>query len=367
MILFFIVILPCILYLVSSLYKKSTHRLNTRYIVRCTAVLILITNIALLTAQDIHFSQYNGSLINLNPANTGFFDGNYRINGIYRSQWTSVPVPYRSISFAADGRFKTKKMTKDCFGVGIVFNNDGSAITNYNTNQIYLSGSYIHSLNKDSTLLWSTGLTAGISNNSFNYNKMTFDDQYQNSTYNSSNNTGENFSNTATTLADINLGTLFQYTLKQRAFVQYGISYHHVNSPKISFQNNSNIKIDSKLTNYLSFQYPIAPKIDILIEALYSHQGKYNEIVPGAQFKFLLEQKNNQAISVGAYYRLKDAAIARIVYQFKTLTAGIAYDVNMSKFKAATNSNGAFEFYVTYIFKKVTPFVPKTRVCPIYM
>lgn len=320
-----------------------------------------------LLSQDIHFSQYNGSLLNLNPANTGFFDGNYRINGIYRSQWTSVPVPYRSVAFAVDGRFKTKKMIKDCFGAGIVFNNDGSATTNYNTTQMYISGSYMHSLNKDSTLLWSTGLTAGISSNSFNYSKMTFDDQYQNSTYNSSIGTGENFSNTATTLADINIGTTLQYTLKQRAIVQYAISYHHINSPKITFQNDANIKIDSKLNNYIALQYPIAPKIDIIVEALYSHQGKYNEIVPGTQFKFLLEQKNNQSVSVGAYYRLKDAAIARLGYQFKTLTAGVAYDVNTSRFKAATNKRGAFEFYVIYIFKKVMPFVPKTRVCPIYM
>ena len=330
-------------------------------------ITLFLIQTTFLFSQDIHFSQYNGSLLNLNPANTGLFDGNYRIHGIYRSQWASVPVPYRSVSFAADARFKTKKMARNCFGAGIVFNNDGSATTNYNTNQVYLSGSYIHVLNKDSTLLWSTGLTAGISNNSFNYNKMTFDDQYQNSTYNSTNNTGENFSNTATTLADVNLGMMFQYTLKQRAIVQYGISYHHINSPKISFQNNSNIKIDSKLNNYLAFQYPIAPKIDILVEALYSHQGKYNEIVSGTQFKFLLEQKNNQAISVGAYYRAKDAMIARVGYQFKTLTAGAAYDVNTNKFKAATNSKGAIEFYFIYIFKKTKPFVPKTRVCPIYM
>ena len=94
-------------------------------------------------SQDIHFSQYNGSVLNLNPAFTGFFDGDYRINAIYRSQWTSVPVPYRTISIAADGRFKTKKMKSDCFGLGIYFNNDKAGDTYYNTTQLYLSGSYI--------------------------------------------------------------------------------------------------------------------------------------------------------------------------------------------------------------------------------
>jgi type IX secretion system PorP/SprF family membrane protein len=320
-----------------------------------------------LVSQDVHFSQYNGSVINLNPAFTGFFDGDYRVNGIYRSQWTTVPVPYRSFSIAADGRFKTKNMRSDCFGVGVVFNNDKSGDTNYGTNQLYLSGSYIHKLNKDSTLLWTNGIMFGISNVGFNYSKMTFDDQYQNGSYSASNNTGENFAKNASTFGDFNFGTAIQYAIKQRAFVQYGISYHHFTNPKLTFQNNNNIKIDAKLNNYLCFAYPIASKTDIIAELLYSHQGKYNEVIPGAQVKFYLDESTNQAASIGLYYRAKDAVIARLGYQIKTLTAGLSYDVNTSKFVAATNRRGGVEVYLTYIFKKIVPFVPKTRVCPIYM
>ncbi len=320
-----------------------------------------------LFSQDIHFSQYNGSVINLNPAFTGLFDGDYRINGIYRSQWSSVPVPYKTFSLAGDGRFKPKNMKSDCIGLGIMFNNDKAGDTHYGTNQLYISGSYIHKLNKDSTLIWSTGLTAGISNVGFNYSKMTFDDQYQNNNYSSSNSTGENFAKNTTTFGDFNFGTAVQFAIKQRAFVQYGISFHHVTSPKLTFQNNALIKIDSKLNNYLYFQYPIGAKTDIVTELLFSHQGKYNEIIPGAQVKLHLDQKTNQSVSVGIYYRTKDAVITRLGYQIKTLTAGVAYDLNTSKFIAATNRKGGFEIYLTYIFKKTTPFVPKTRVCPIYM
>lgn len=318
-------------------------------------------------SQDVHFSQYNGSVINLNPAFTGFFDGDYRVSGIFRSQWSSVPVPYRSFSFAGDTRFKTKNMKSDCFGAGIVFNNDKSGDTYYGTNQLYLSGSFIHKLNKDSTLLWTTGMMVGVSNVGFNYSRMTFDDQYQNGGYNGSNGTGENFSKTSTTFGDFNFGTALQYAIKQRAFVQYGISYHHFTNPKLTFQNNNSIKIDAKLNNYLCFAYPIGAKTDLITEILYSHQGKYNEIIPGLQFKFHLDEKTNQAASVGLYYRAKDAVIARVGYQIKSLTAGVSYDVNTSKFIAATNRRGGFEIYVTYIFKKLVPFVPKTRVCPIYM
>ena len=45
-------------------------------------------------AQDIHFSQFYFSPLNLNPAATGIFDGDYRIAGNHRQQWRSVTTPY---------------------------------------------------------------------------------------------------------------------------------------------------------------------------------------------------------------------------------------------------------------------------------
>jgi len=46
-----------------------------------------------LTAQDIHFSQYGNSPLNLNPGLAGVFGGDLRFVGNYRKQWLTVPVP----------------------------------------------------------------------------------------------------------------------------------------------------------------------------------------------------------------------------------------------------------------------------------
>jgi type IX secretion system PorP/SprF family membrane protein len=320
-----------------------------------------------LCAQDIHFSQYNGSLLNANPAFTGFFDGDYRFGGIYRSQWQSVPVSYSTFSAFGDTRLKLKKNKSDVIGIGVLFNNDKAGYANYAINQLYLSASYIHKLNADSTLLWSTGLTAGYSNLAFNYNKMTFDNQYDGNRYSSSLSTGENFAATSTSYMDISAGTLLKYHFRQRAYIQYGMTYHHINTPRITYQNNASVKIDPKIYNYLSFQYPLASTVDVLVEVLHQNQGKYTEIIPFAMVKLHLDDKTQQQVGLGVNYRAKDAVVARLFYQFKTLNAGLAYDVNTSKFMAATNKQGAFEIYLTYIIRKVIPFVPKTRVCPIYM
>ena len=56
-----------------------------------TFLLIVTANV--LKAQDIHFSQYFNSPLSLNPAQTGNFDGNWRIVGNTRDQWRALNYP----------------------------------------------------------------------------------------------------------------------------------------------------------------------------------------------------------------------------------------------------------------------------------
>lgn len=318
-------------------------------------------------SQDIHFSQYNGSVLNMSPAFTGFFDGDYRMGAIYRSQWSSVPVPYRTFSIAADTRFNPKQLKSDCIGAGLMFNNDISGDAAYTINQFYLSGSFIHKVTKDSTLLVSAGISFGINSLGFNYNKMSFDNQYDGYAYNSSLGTGENFAQTKTLYVDFNIGLAAQYSFSQFTKLVYGFSYNHFANPTITYQNNATSKLDSKSVNFLSFSTPINKNLYVIPELIYSHQGKYNEFVPGANVKYVFDSDKNHSASLGIYYRAGDAMIGRIGYTFKTTTAGISYDINTSKFTAATNRRGAFEIYVTHIIKRVRVFVPKKRVCPVFM
>ena len=59
-------------------------------------------------AQDIHLSQFNSCPQNLNPSQTGMFNGDWRFVGNYRTQWAGISVPFVSYSIAADTRLRTK-------------------------------------------------------------------------------------------------------------------------------------------------------------------------------------------------------------------------------------------------------------------
>ena len=43
-----------------------------------------------IVAQDIHWTMYDMSPLTLNPANTGAYEGTFRIGGIYRDQYNSI-------------------------------------------------------------------------------------------------------------------------------------------------------------------------------------------------------------------------------------------------------------------------------------
>ena len=319
---------------------------------------------AFVLAQDIHFSQYNMSPLNLNPAFTGLFDGDYRVGAIYRSQWSSVPVPYSTVSLMAD---RTMMIRGKDFGAGLLFNNDVSGTNKYSTTQLYIPLSYITKINGDSNLVLSIGVQPGISSIGFKTNKQTFDSQFDGDAYNPALPTNENFPSISKTYFDAIGGFLVQYQVKPLTVLTAGLSLSHLNQPKVSFFKNPDIRLDPKIVPYFSVKFPVAPRTALTTEIMYEKQGKFHETVFGARAAYTLNSKDYQVVSAGVYTRLKDAVIMRVGYDYKQWQFGMSYDINTSAFVAATNRRGAIEFALIYIFKKENIFIPKKRVCPIYM
>ena len=319
-------------------------------------------------AQDIHYSQFNSSIQNLNPAQTGLFNGDWRFAGNYRSQWAAIPVPYKTYSIATDTRLKTK-LKKDALALGLLINTDKAGDSKFTTTQAFISVAYIKNLNSDSTHFLSVAIQPGFSSKSFNLNDLTFDNQFDGDHYNSTLSSGEIFSATRITYFDFGSGISYLYKKNKRTQVNIGISMFHLNQPKQSFFDNQQIKLDLKTTVNAMLQFPVSAQIDILPSVLFQRQGKYQEMLFGGFGKYYLNPINGYptAILLGGFYRLKDAIIFGANMDYRNFNVGISYDINTSKLIEATNHRGGLEISVIYIFKKLVPFVAKKRVCPIYM
>ena len=90
------------------MYKKN----NFSFLRITTLALAVFTFTKTTTAQDIHFSQFDETPVQLNPATVGV---QHEIRGIlnFKNQWQSIGSPYRTYAFSFDARLlKNKKLTQ---------------------------------------------------------------------------------------------------------------------------------------------------------------------------------------------------------------------------------------------------------------
>jgi len=319
-----------------------------------------------LRAQDIHFSQFNGSLLNMTPGFTGFYDGDYRVGAIYRSQWQSVPVRYNTISLQAEKVISPLKLQKDLIGVGLLFNSDRAGDARYGSTQAYLSGSYIIKSFQDTSIRLSLGLSAGWSQVGFDYSKMNFDSQYDGEAFNNGLGTNERFNWIVRNYFDLNAGFALQKKFLNRSTLGFGFGFFHLTRPNYSFNGSGESRLDFKFTNVITYSKILNVKVDVLAEAMLSFQGRYREIMPHVALKYFFDRSENKAVLGGLSLRTKDALIVRFGYSNKLMNAGISYDINLSRFTAATNRRGGFEIFLIQIINSQPAFVAKKRPCPTF-
>lgn len=346
-------------------FKCKTY-LNS-YKTICLLVLICVGFIKNSDAQDIHFSNWNMSPINLNSANTGMFDGDGRFIMNYRNQWKSVQVPYNSFSFGADYNLQKSYIKKTNEAIGIIFNHDVAGDGNYKINELKIPINHKLTFKKDSGLLIGIGLIAGISNISVDVSKLSFDKQWDGDAYNAGLSNGEVFPKQSKTYADLGLGTVLQKKITQNFSATIGYAMNHINKPIISFYNTSNIKLRIKHSESIVLKYSFSNISNIQFEYYAKQQQKFKENVIGLSYYNTIEPKTNTTINAGVLARIGDAVITTLGLQHNSMRLQFSYDYNYSQFKRATNGRGAFEMSFIYMYSKTKLFVPKTRVCPIYM
>ena len=299
--------------------------------------------------QDIHFSQFYNSPLSVTPAFTGCFTGDWRLSNNYRTQWSSIGIPYNTISVGYDRKFK---LSYQDFGGGIYIVNDNSGYANLTVNKIYLSGVYHKLIGKNEIHL---GIQPGYVLSNFGKDGLTFPDQYDPwiGEFNDQLPSGENNLNDKLSYFDINIGGAWNGEIGKLKPVA-AISVFHINNPKQSFMGENN-HLPLRMVLYGSGIYPLNGKWNLLPHLLYMLHKNANEFLLGsnAEMKFKDNSLKINSIYGGLLYRdgfnLKmDAVIGIVGLKFNNFDIGFSYDFNISHLKVATNTKGALEFSLIY-------------------
>jgi len=314
-----------------------------------------------LYAQDIHFSQFYESPVLLNPAAAGASHSDFRFVLNYKNQWKSVINPFKTIAVAFDSRaYLNKKKKGNHLGYGFSMYNDKAGMSKVTTNQFNLDLAYHIYFSRSSSL--SAGVKAGFFQRSINTTDLKWDKQYDGKAYDPSRPTGESAVFQSFMKFDLAAGILYNYYSRSSgARFEIGGSMAHITKPKISFYS-SDPSLNFKYIAHMHAQLKMGDNAFFLPAAMFSLQGKHQEIIFGGNIKFIIGDQTrdkvilntftliSSAIQFGAYIRSKDAVIFTAAMDYKrNMTFGVSYDVNTSKLNKASKSRGGLE--LSFILK----------------
>ncbi len=306
-------------------------------------------------AQDVHFTQYFTSPLTLNPALTGLTRCDLRMAANYRSQWGSVsPHPYVTGTVSYDmATLKGSLPEGDALGIGLLglFDKSGSGALQNTT--VGLSVAYHKSFGQEKQNTISFGVQGFLVQKSIDFNKLTFEDQFDPSTGTTINVTGETFANADLTYPDFNAGLMYTGRLSDYSTAYVGVSYYHIAEPTESFLGG-NHTIAPRISATIGGSFDLNENMVLYTSGLYQQQAKASELVVGAAAGFVLnpgydeEYSQKTVLYLGSWYRYGDALCPYIGFEWSKMQLGISYDANLSKFTAATQGQGAYEISLIF-------------------
>lgn len=305
-------------------------------------------------SQDLHYSQYFNSELNLNPALTAYTQSQYRFTLNNRNQWASVTVPYKTLSASFETKIINFKRKRTFIGLGVLFNKDEAGDSKYGTTQLGLSLSMVKSLNKRNSNLISLGVQTGFYQRSIDYSQLYFPEQWNGtiSTINSKN--SENFAVNKFNFFDISAGINWFWAPSSKLKFNTGFSSWHLNRPNQSLMNDETANLNIKYQAYSNIEIIISQPFNILPSIYYAYQGPYQEFLFGARLYYKIHQNRSKyfAMSTGLFFRNNDAVILYLGMDYKTLKLGATYDINTSSLSAASNYMGGMEVSVKWLINK---------------
>jgi type IX secretion system PorP/SprF family membrane protein len=303
------------------------------------------------TSQDINFSQFYELPLLRNPGLAGIFPGDYRITSAYRNQWQSVTVPYRTIALGLEYKKPIGQNSNDYITIGLQATNDIAGDSRFNRIQLFPVLNYHKSLNSEKDTYLSAGIMGGPVMQRFDPSKLSFDDQFVNGSYSSSNPTKQVFTNTGFTYWDIAAGINFSSVAGEDTRYYIGAGLFHFTKPKVAFQKQYDIVLNPKWVINAGLSKPISDVNKVIVYADYFMQGGARQIQGGLLLShdFLQNGENQKiAFSAGLFYRFRDAIVPVIKLDYNRIGIGLNYDVNISKLKTASQMRGSYEMTISY-------------------
>ncbi len=322
----------------------NIHSLSKK-IITC---LLLIYCSNTLHAQGLHFSQYYNAPMLLNPANTALMnDKDFRFGANYRNQWAKIPVPYKTMSAFADFQALKNQNLTNWMGLGLAFFNDVAGDGELKLTKI--QGSLAYHVEMGERNMISAGVSCAYAQRSVDFNKLTFDMQWDGFKFDPSKSSQETNTTASTKFYDVGAGINFLFFPSENGFLKISIGADHLNQPTETFYNSSNT-LRIRPTANIDALLPLNEGFSLNPSVYYTNQNNSYELVYGTLAIAYMggDHQGSTSLVLGAFNRWNESAIGVFGIQWGGLRFMTSYDFTISKLSKDNKGNGALEFGIIY-------------------
>jgi type IX secretion system PorP/SprF family membrane protein len=295
---------------------------------------------------------------------------------IYKDQWRSVTVPYKTYGASFEMKFKASNWAKtDPFKTktykkaynrmsgGLSFFSDHAGDGNMGTTQANLSLATFIPVSKFSSL--SLGLQASVVQKTIDFTKLVFPNQYNGGgTYDPNINNGENYASQNFIYPDFAGGLNWSYGYNEKSIgannekrANVGVAMYHFNQPKQKFLAETNARLDAKYIVHADVLFGIKhTNVALLPSFIGEIQGKSLEMIGGLMVKYYFNENSKytgiikkSGVGLGVSYRNNDAVILSAVLEYENYAVGVSYDLNTSNLARATKGRGGPEIFIRFV------------------
>lgn len=341
---------------ISSVEKHSNKKEISLYINKIMRKLILFLSVfsfSEVMAQDIHFSQFYDSPLNMSPALTGT-DAPFRVNMNYRNQWSAFGKPFQTIAGSVDMALLKNKNKGAYLGAGLNFFQDKAGQTGLS--KMLVAGNISSVLKTGSKSNLSIGIQGAFNQRSINLSNVRWDNQFNGSAYDPTLSSGEAAGILKKSFFDMGAGMAYNYSSSSKNITSnddftftLAAGAFHLNRPDqgLAGEDKANMRLSGMMKMHIGVK-----GTNMAFEPLasYMKNGELSEINVGMLMRYRLKSgssvtgiNSESAISFGACYRIQDALYPIIAYDFSNYSIGISYDVNLSSLTPYSQSRGGFE------------------------
>ncbi|MBL7818218.1 MAG: PorP/SprF family type IX secretion system membrane protein [Saprospiraceae bacterium] len=323
-----------------------------------------------MAAQDIHFTQFQNVPLSVNAAQTGLFEGTFRISGLYRSQWFgsgngTVKNGYQTPVIHVDVPIKGFRK-QDWIGIGLNLHQDRTGVAALTNSLAGIAAAYHIGFDKKGANILSVGAQYGFVSRRIDADKLRFADGI---IRNQTSVDVTNIDAQGKTYSDISFGVNLRSVIdaKKKNVLNLGASVEHLISPEYNLVKTTISKLPRRFNLYGVMDLAMTKQISLHPALIFRAANGQTETMAQAMVGFKLDPKKNTIVKGGLGYRLGDAAQVLLGAEFGDIRVGASYDVTTSNLRSNTNIKDGFEIAVGYIgkiFKKPNP--PATILCPRY-